>query len=100
MPLHFEHRTPELKLDQLYEEWESELLKTCEHPDVLHARLMSIQRKLNPNSEERSVDSVTQVTSPVPVPDNQVIHYCVRELGGLQRIESLPVTWVIRLSCL
>ncbi len=23
--LHFEHRTPELKLDQLYEEWESEL---------------------------------------------------------------------------
>ncbi len=43
---HFEYSTEDIKAEALFHKWEEERLLQGEHPDVLWARLSSIQRKL------------------------------------------------------
>ncbi len=43
---HFEYSTEDIKAEALFHKWEEESLLQGEHPDVLWARLSSIQRKL------------------------------------------------------
>ncbi len=44
---HFEYSTDDLRAEALHHAWDEEELKNGEHPDVLWARLTSIQRKLH-----------------------------------------------------
>ncbi len=54
----FELSTVDLKVDELFREWDAEVLHPSEHPCVLHARLVSIQRKmarLNENITDKNL---------------------------------------------
>ncbi len=43
---HFERSTKDLRLDDLLQQWENEVLNEGEHPDELYTRLSGINNKL------------------------------------------------------
>ncbi|MCP4320015.1 MAG: hypothetical protein GY789_29555, partial [Hyphomicrobiales bacterium] len=49
---HFEYSTEDIRAETLFHKWEEESLGCGEHPDVLWARLSSLQRKLIKLGEE------------------------------------------------
>ncbi len=58
--MHFEYSTEDLRAEALHHAWEEETLSSGEHPDVLWARLASIQRKLLKLNEDCSDKSLVR----------------------------------------
>ncbi len=69
---HFEYSTEDLRAEALYHAWDKEELKDGEHPDVLWAKLTSIQRKLHKLNEECSDKALMRkfVSGIQRLPDN------------------------------
>ncbi len=73
LTMHFEYSTEDLRAEALYHAWEEETLNSGEHPDVLWARLASIQRKLLKLNEDCSDKSLVRkfISAIQKSPNNQ-----------------------------
>ncbi len=57
---HFEFATKGLRARELHAQWASETLKTGEHPALLHARLVSVQRQMARLGETLTDNNLTE----------------------------------------
>ncbi len=57
---HFELTAKGLRSQELHTKWEAEALRPGEHPELLYARLLTLQRKLATLGNELSEDNLTR----------------------------------------
>ncbi len=89
---HFERSTQDLRLDTLLSEWEQEELQVGEHPDELHARLSSINRKLTAFGEGFSPHvTVRRFINAIEKQENHPYKGALQQRRG-QTIKGKPYT--------